>query len=57
MFIVEVKMLSSDKKIYHVLNSKNKEEAVSKAREHYKLKAKLNGRCYVIDIIDYEFIN
>jgi isoleucyl-tRNA synthetase len=57
MFIVEVKMLSSEKKIYHVLNSKNKEEAVSKAREHYKLEAKLNGRCYVIDIIDYEFIN
>jgi len=57
MFIVEVKMLSSDKKIYHVLNSKNKEEAVSKAREHYKLKSKFNGRCYVIDIIDYEFIN
>ena len=57
MFIVEVKMLSSDKKIYHVLNSKNKEEAVSKAREHYKLKSKFNGRCYIIDIIDYEFIN
>jgi hypothetical protein len=57
MFIVEVKMLSSDKKIYHVLNSKNKEEAVSKAREHYKLEAKLNARYYVIDIIDYEFIN
>ena len=57
MFIVEVKMLSSDKKIYHVLNSKNKEEAVSKVREHYKLKSKFNGRCYIIDIIDYEFIN
>ena len=57
MFIVEVKMLSSDKKIYHVLNSKNKEEAVSKVREHYKLEAKFNARYYVIDIIDYEFIN
>ena len=57
MFIVEVKMLSSDKKIYHVLNSKNKIEALSKAREHYKLKSKFNGRCYIIDIIDYEFIN
>ena len=57
MFIVEVKMLSSDKKIYHVLNSKNKEEAVSKVKEHYKLEAKFNARYYVIDIIDYEFIN
>jgi len=57
MFIVEVKMLSSDKKIYHVVNSRNKDEAFLKVEKYYEIKAELNGRCYVINIKDYEYIS
>ena len=57
MFIAEVRELNSDIKIYHVVNSRNKDEAVLKVEKYYEIKAELNGRCYVINIKDYEYIS
>ena len=57
MFIAEVRELNSDIKIYHVVNSRNKDEAFLKVEKYYEIKAELNGRCYVINIKDYEYIS
>ena len=57
MFIAEVRELNSDIKIYHVVNSRNKDEAVLKVEKYYEIKAELNGRRYVINIKDYEYIS
>ena len=56
-FIAEVRELNSDIKIYHVVNSRNKDEAVLKVEKYYEIKAELNGRRYVINIKDYEYIS
>ena len=57
MFIAEVREDNSDIKIYHVVNSRNKDEAVLKVEKYYEIKAELNGRRYVINIKDYEYIS
>ena len=57
MFIAEVREVNSDIKIYHVVNSRNKDEAVLKVEKYYEIKAELNGRCYVTNIKDYEYIS
>ena len=57
MFIAEVREVNSDIKIYHVVNSRNKDEAVLKVEKYYEIKAELNGRRYVINIKDYEYIS
>ena len=57
MFIAEVREVNSDIKIYYVVNSRNKDEAVLKVEKYYEIKAELNGRCYVTNIKDYEYIS
>ena len=57
MFIAEVREVNSDIKIYHVVNTRNKDEAVLKVEKYYEIKAELNGRCYVTNIKDYEYIS
>ena len=57
MFIAEVREDNSDIKIYHVVNSRNKDEAFLKVEKYYEIKAELNGKCYVINIKDYEYIS
>ena len=57
MFIAEVRELNSDIKIYHVVNTRNKYEAFLKVEKYYEIKAELNGRRYVINIKDYEYIS
>jgi hypothetical protein len=57
MFIAEVREDNSDIKIYHVVNSRNKDEAFLKVEKYYEIKAELNGRRYVINIKDYEYIS